>query len=136
MATTAPLYGKNLVLRMGGTQITNLKANSIELGRDMRDVTTKDSGDWREVRPRFKNGSIQFSGIMSMSAAKGFEEAYDDWDNGTESTWKLGTGTTGDTYWSGSGYITSLSFEAPYDDNVEFSGTIDITGTITKGTES
>ena len=74
MATTSPLYGKTLTLRMGGTQVTNLKANGLELGRDMRDVTTKDSGDWREVRPKFKNGSISFSGLLSMSAAKGFDE--------------------------------------------------------------
>lgn len=134
--TTEPVYGKNLTLKLGGTQITNLRANGIDLGRDMRDITSKDSADWREVRVRFKNGSISFSGLMAEAAAKGFEEIYDIWDAGSIAVWELSSSTPGDTKYSGSGLVTSLKFDAPYDDNVEFSGQIDITGTITKGTVS
>jgi predicted secreted protein len=135
MATTNPLYGKLMTLRLGGTQVNNLLSNDLELERDLRDVTTKDSGDWREIRPKFKAATIPFTGIFSQTAAQNFEAWYDEWDTGSEIAWKQGTGVSGDTFWSGSGFITSLKFSAPFDGNVEMSGTVTVSGQITKGTE-
>lgn len=132
--TTNPQYGKLTVLLLNGTQITNLLTNDLNFQRAMRDVTTKDSDDWKEQRPTIKEYTIPFTGLASKDAAQGFEEAFALLDAGTLCTWSWGTGVTGEPKWSGSGYLGSLNFKAPHDGNVEFDGEIQGSGAATKGT--
>lgn len=134
MSTTNPLYGKLLVLLNNGTQITNLLSNDMNFQRAMRNVTTKDSGDWEESRPTIKSASLPFSGLISEDAAEGFEELYSDLDNGVPCMWVWGTGVTGAPKWSGSGFLQSLNFKAPFDGNAEFDGELKVTGLVTKAT--
>ena len=47
-------------------------------------------------------------------------------------TW--GTFSTGDPEYSGSGIITSVTMDAPLDENVTYSMEIQITGDVTHGT--
>ena len=41
---------------------------------------------------------------------------------------------TGDCYWEASAYVTSLEVNAGMEDNVTYSATFELTGTITYGT--
>lgn len=133
MPTTNPLYGKLVVLLNNGVQITNLLSNDLNFQRAMRNVTSKDSGDWSESRPTIKDATAPFTGLVSEDAAEGFEELYDDYDGGILCSWIWGTGVTGAPKWSGSGYLQSLNFKTPFDGNVEFDGELKITGAVTKG---
>jgi hypothetical protein len=135
MATRNPEYGNNLILEIGGVQLTNLLSNGFEPTREFRDVTTKDSGDWSESRPTTRSVTIPFEGLFSKSSPNGYEEIYDAWSTGQLLNWKLTTGVVGDTIWTGAGFIESCSLDAPNADNVTFSGSITVTGEVTKGVE-
>lgn len=135
MATKSALYGRLLTLKIGGVQIDNLLTNSLSQTRDTRDVTTKDSEDWEESQPTIRRKTIDFTGLTSQAATTGYVELQNAYDNGTTGTWKYGTGLAGAKYWSGSGHIVKLDFQAPHDGNVEFSGSVKLTGVITFGTD-
>lgn len=137
MATVAPAYGKDSTLRIGATStttvITNLTSNGISKNRDTRDVTSKLSGDWREMRPTYKGGEISFEGIYTEEgvSVNGYADLDGWWSAGTEIFWEYGSGVSGSRKESGKGYITSLERDDPQDGNTTFSGTIVITGEIT-----
>ncbi len=133
MATTSPAYGRLVTLKFGGTTLLNLKASSLKQARGSRDVTTKDSNDDFEARPTIKNRSFDFGGIMPLAGpnAPGGAALQSAYDNGTIGVCLFGDNLTGSPSWSGSGFITALDFDAPYDNNVEFKGSFQVTGVVT-----
>jgi predicted secreted protein len=138
MATTNPEYGKNRKLSVHSTSstvvITNLTSNGISKTMDNRDVTTKDSASWREVRTTYKSGEISFEGLYSEDSTNGYAELHTLWEAGAVTYWSYGSGTSGDRKESGQGIITSLEGDDPHDGNSSFTGSIMITGEITVGT--
>lgn len=133
MATTSPLGGKPLTIRVGTTStttvITNLLSHSVSKSKDTREVTTKSSGTHKEYLPTFSDKTIDFSGLFTESATSAGYEDLETWmDAGTLVYWEEGTGVAASPKRTGTGYITSLSKDAAHDGNVEFSGTIQNTG--------
>jgi len=136
MATTNPEYGKNIKIKIGAIEIANLVSHSSNKSSDTRTVTTKDSNDWEEVRPTIKRMEIPFSGLYSKDSAYGYSQLDAAWRAGTAITWREGSFVSGEPYETGTGYIVALDKEMPFDGNVEFSGTIKITGEATIGVEA
>jgi predicted secreted protein len=139
MATTAPAYGKDIPLKIGSTstttQIINLTANSASFTTDMREVTTKDSGTYREHRPTFHDAEFGFDGLYTSTAsAQGFEDLLTFKEAKTEIFWEIGSGVSGSPKWTGKGYITNLDVDFPMEDNVTFTGTVKNTGDVTVST--
>ena len=56
------------------------------------------------------------------------------WSGRSTLTVKFSTEVTGDRYWEASAYVTSLEVNAGMEDNVTYSATFELTGTITYGT--
>ncbi len=133
MATTNPAYGRLLTLKFQGTTILNLKSSDLTQSRAKRDVTTKDSNDESESRPTIKERSIAFSGLMPQAGpnAAGGPALQTAYDGGTIGTCLYSSNLSGEPSWSASGFLTALNFKAPYDGNVEFDGTFQITGVVT-----
>lgn len=135
MATKTTKYGRNLVLKINGTQIDNLLSNSFSQSRDTRETTTKDSADNEESVPTIMRRNISFTGLASEASTNGgFVTLQNAYEGGTTLSWVLDSSTGGDHKWSGSGHITKLDFDAPHDGNVGFSGEIKVTGVVTFGT--
>lgn len=137
MATTTPTLGKSMVLRITGTPtvITNLTSNSLSFTTDMIDVTTKSSGTHKEYLPQWQDLTIDFEGIYTVTASTaGFEDLLTSKLAGSAVSWEFGTTASGTPKWSGTGYITGLDVDAPQDDKVTFSGSIQNTGDPTVGT--
>ena len=132
MATTSTAYGKEVVLKFGGTTVINQTNSSLKQIMAMRDVTTKDSNNSKESRPTIKSRTFDIKGLLPQysTAFSTYQAAY---AAGTIGAWQFGSGFTGEPYWSGSGYFTALNFDAPQDGNVEYSGTIEVTGDVTTG---
>lgn len=135
MPTTSPAYGRLLTLKFNGTAILNLKSSDLSQSVAMRDVTTKDSSDNKESRPTIHARTFSFSGLMpnagpNAAAGPALQTAL---DAGSIGTWNFGSNLTAEPNWSGSGFLTALNFKAPHDGNVEFDGTVEVTGVVTFG---
>ena len=132
MSTLNPAYGRLVALKYNGVRVLNLKSTDLSQTRATRDVTTKDSNDDEESRGTIKSRSFSFNGVMAQGGPNvggvALQTAY---DNGDIGTWFMGDGLSGSPSWAGSGTITALNFKAPYDGNVEFDGTVKVTGAVT-----
>lgn len=139
MATTAPAYGTDLPLMISDTstavEIVNLTGNSASFTTDTREVTTKQSGTYKEYKATRNDATFDFEGLYTVTVGEtGFADLQGWKDAGTEIYWEMGTGVTGTPKWSGRGIITALDVDAPDGDNVTFSGSIQNTGDVAIGT--
>ena len=111
---------------------------SISLNTDIRDITTKTSGGWREILPALKSASLSLSGLFAKDATNGFNQLVDHQIAGDllyvvfTNTGAGATGNAGDEQFDVSGYITSLEQTAGTEDNTTFSMTLEITGTVVR----
>ena len=111
---------------------------SISLNTDIRDITTKTSGGWREILPALKSASLSLSGLFAEDATNNFNSLVDHQIAGNllyVIFTNVGAGTAanaGDEQFDVSGYITSLEQTAGTEDNVTFSMTLEITGTVVR----
>ena len=136
MATSGIFNGTNLIVKVDGTAIGHTTSCSLSLSLDMSDATTKDSAGWSEGIPAVKSGEISFDGLVDYSDGTNAIELADLLIARTEVTAVFGTATTGDSIYTASGYITSLEQTADMEASVSYSGTITITGAITKSTNA
>lgn len=134
MATTTPLLGKNLTIQIGSTVITNLRSNSLSMMTDMIDVTTKSSGTHKEYLPSWQDLTLDAEGIYTKTASsQGVEDFLTSKLAGTSVSWVWGDGVSAAPRLTGTGYITSIDFDAPMDDVVTFTISIQNTGDPTNG---
>ena len=111
---------------------------SISMSTDMRDITTKESGGWRELLPGLKSASLSVSGLFAEDATNGYNELVAHQIAGDQlfviftNTGSGSTANLGDEQFDVVGYITSLEQTAGVEDNVGFSMTIEITGTVVR----
>ena len=111
---------------------------SISMSTDMRDITTKASGGWREILPGMKSASLSLSGLFAENATTNYNQLVDHQIAGEKLFvifTNVGTGTTanaGDEQFDVAGYITSLEQTAGTEDNVTFSMTIELTGEVVR----
>jgi len=111
---------------------------SISMSTDMRDITTKTSGGWREILPGMKSASLSLSGLFAEDATTNYNQLVDHQIAGNKlyvvftNTGAGATANAGDEQFDVAGYITSLEQTAGTEDNVTFSMTIEITGTVVR----
>lgn len=111
---------------------------SISLSTDIRDITTKTSGGWREILPALKSASLSLSGWFAEDATNNFNQLVDHQIAGNKlyvlftNTGAGSSANAGDEQFDVSGYITSLEQTAGTEDNVTFSMTLEITGTVVR----
>jgi TP901-1 family phage major tail protein len=111
---------------------------SISLSTDIRDITTKTSGGWREILPGLKSASLSLSGLFAEDATNNFNQLVDHQIAGDQvfviftNTGAGSAANAGDEQFDVSGYITSLEQTAGTEDNVTFSMTLEITGTVVR----
>lgn len=134
MATTGIMNGTLLGVYFGSTLLAHSTECSISLGMDPRDITTKDSGGDQEIAPGLRNASISFSALHAEDAAYGVSDLMTLYNAGTSVAVKFSTEVSGDGYFSGTALITSLEISAGMEDNVSYSGTLQISGGVTYDT--
>ena len=118
--------------------VANVTECSISLTTDVRDITTKTSGGWREILPALRSASVSVSGYFAEDATNGFNTLVDYQIGGTKvfATFSnVGSGSTpnvGDEEFDIAGYITSIEQSAGFEDNVTWSLTMDLTGAVVR----
>lgn len=146
MATTGVVNGTKLRLYVdaaaGSTYIvmgTSLDV-TLNLAHSPRETTNQDSGGFATFLEGKRSSTIDFNNLHAENSAANFEDYYDAWLSSTQRanvTFKVATATSGDVTYTGSGYITSLVLNSGGPEaNSTFSGSIQVTGSLTKGTVS
>lgn len=135
--TQGTFNGTNLLTKVigsGGTLATlgHTQSCTISLNQDLPDITTKDSGGWSESLAGLKGGSISFDGLVAYDDAANQVETTDYLINGTLVDWSFGTEAAGDFIYTGSGRVDSIEVNADAESPVSYSGSITITGAVTK----
>lgn len=123
----------------GGTPaaITCLTDAELTINNEVFDVTCKDSGQWRDVIPAQSTATLSGTFYVDYAAANGHDEIATDTIAQELIDWEFGTGTTGDTKFSGGGYFTSFSVSSSgTNEGVSGSFEITVTGAVTQGTYS
>lgn len=132
----AKFNGTNFKASITGTPnktIADSRDLSISVADEELDVTTRDSGGWKETIMGVRSWSASLSGVVDF--VEGTNEA------GVTSLMNLaigrapiallfGTTTTGDQTYSGSGYIMTVDISAPYEGVVEWTAEISGNGAL------
>ena len=132
MATTGVFNGTNLILKIEDTALGHTTSCSLSLNNDLPEATTKDSNGFQEVIAGVMSGELSFDGLV----------AYDDTANGieladyllarTQLTCVFGTLESGDAIFTAEGFLSSVEMSAEMESPVSYSGSITLTGAITK----
>ena len=139
MATTGVFNGTNLLLKFHSVQgsiasIGHSTSCSMSLSADLPDATTKDSSGFNEVIAGTRTGEISFEGLVAYDDANNAIEAADYLIARTKLHWSFGTAASGDAVYSGTGFLSSVEMSGEMESPVTYSGTITITGAISKAT--
>ena len=140
MASTV-FNGTNLLVRIADDGVSpatigHSTSCTISFTNDMAAATTKDSSGYSEVIPAVRSAEISFDGLVDYTDGAG------GMTGGSEIAHKLltrqkcdfsfGTAATGDSIYTGEGYISAAEISGAMEEAVTYSGTITVTGTITE----
>lgn len=131
----ATINGKLLVLSVGGTVVAGRISAGIDFENDMIEITTADNTDgYKTYLPGERGATIQVDGLYDPAASEGALDAFDALDAGTQVAFIYGQTGSGETQFTGNGYISSLSINGDKNDAAAYSYTIQVSGTVTKAT--
>ena len=123
----------------GGTVVSRQNDVTFSVNHEPRDITTKDSGGWRELLEGLRSYEISISGLLAYDDTLSVYTSSTGIDAvlraRTSQTWILGTAVSGDVKLSGAGYWTSLEVGSPdQESNCTFSATLQGSGQYYVGT--
>jgi predicted secreted protein len=140
MATTGVFNGTDLVLAVGssGSEVTigHTTSCSMSFSHDLPEATTKDSSGWAEFISGVRGATISFDGLVAYDDTTNAEELADYIINRTAISFVFGTAETGDSVYTGTGFIDTVEVSADMEAPVSYSGSITVTGAITKATNA
>lgn len=133
--TTGPMNGTDLAVYFNTTDgsetlLAHATECSISLSEDARDITTKQSGGWRELAEGLRSGSVSTSHLFAEDASNGFQDLWTAFNGRDEVSILLSTETTGNYRFNCRARMSSLEQNAGVEDNVTFSATFEITGAV------
>ena len=132
MATTSVFNGTNLLLSVEGNVLGHTTSCSLSLSNDLPEATTKDSNGFQEVIAGVISGEISFDGLVDYSDTANAIELADFLLARTQITCVFGTAETGDAIYTAEGFLSSVEQSAEMESPVSYSGSITLTGAITK----
>lgn len=139
MATTGVVNGTDLRIYVGGTAIGRATTCSLSVSREQREILDKDSpgGGWLQYAPGRKSGTMSTDGFVAYDTAnETVGDLFTFLDNGSALVLRFTTDEAGDNYWEASGFVSSWALNAPVEENSTYSIEFQLTGAVTKGTES
>ena len=134
MANTGVNNATIIGVYISGTLISKGKGHTLSIGNDTFDITTKDSNGWRELKPGLRNWTISGEFLFAEDSTYGFTDLFAVLNGRTSVAVKFTSNTSGDKYYHGSCFITSLEMGADMEDAQTFSATFEGTGALTEST--
>ena len=136
MATTSIFNGSILVLKYDGGIIGHTTSCSISLSTDTPEATSKDSSGFTEYIPGVMSGEISFEGLIKYTDSTSVITLTDALLARNTVTAIFGTTVSGDAVYSASCIVSSIEHSAEMESPATFSGTLTLTGAITKSTNA
>lgn len=134
MATSGVFNGTNLLIKVNDVVVGHTTSCTFSVSLDAADATTKDSNGWAESIAGLKSGECSFDGLVDYSDSQNSEQLLDLLISRTKVDIAFGTAATGDSVYEAEAYVTSLEQTAEMEAAVTYSGTLTITGPISKST--
>ena len=124
--------GTVYLISIAGTALPDQTEGSISLSMETRDITTKDSSGFRELLESTRSGSISVSGLVDDTTSA-VTTLMTHFAARSSFAVKFGvdTGTHDDVFECAAGFVTSIETSAGTEDNVTYSATIELSGSIT-----
>ena len=136
MPTTGVFNGTNLILKIEGATLGHTTSCTLTLNNDLPEATTKDSSGFQEIIAGVMSGEISFDGLVAYDDSSNAIEMADFLLARTQLTCVFGTAITGDAVFTAEGFLSSVEMSAEMESPVSYSGSISLTGAITKSTNS
>ena len=136
MPTTGVFNGTNLILKIEGATFGHTTSCTLSLYNDLPEATTKDSSGFQEIIAGVMSGEISFDGLVAYDDSSNAIEMSDFLLARTQLTCVFGTAITGDAVYTAEGFLSSVEMSAEMESPVSYSGSISLTGAITKSTNS
>lgn len=136
MATTGTFNGTNLILKVEDTAVGHTTSCTLTLSNDLPEATTKDSSGFQEVIAGVMSGEISFEGLVAYDDSANAIEMADYLLARTQITCVFGTAEAGDDVYTAEGFLSSVEMSAEMESPVSYSGSITLTGSITKSTNA
>ena len=138
MASTV-FNGTNLLIKIADdagspATIGHTTSCSISFTNDMAAATTKDSSGFSESIAGLRSAEVSFDGLVDYTDANGGKEIAHKLLTRQKIDFTFGTAATGDTIYSGEGFMSSCEISGAMEEAVTYSGTITVTGAITEST--
>jgi predicted secreted protein len=134
MASTGFRNGTDLSIFINGTEVAFASTHDLNMNMATREVTNKDSAGWTEKREAVRDWDTSGEAFFAEDAAYGFTDLFAFYNSRTSVTVKFSTNVSGDIYYTGSAYLTSLSQSDPLEDSATFSFSLEGTGVLTEAT--
>lgn len=140
MPSTGVINGTNLRIKIGTDPLAYATSCALDLSAETLESVSKDSvASWSSSTVGQLSGSLSFEGFYTEDATISSDDRenpntlFDAFAAKTLISWEFSTATSGDTKYTGSGYITALNFTGPVEENATYSGTITVSGAVTQG---
>lgn len=136
MATTGVFNATNLILKIESNTLGHSTSATLSLSNDLPEATTKDSSGFQEVIAGVISGEISFEGLVAYDDTLNAIELNDYILARTQLTAVFGTTASGDDVYTAEGFLSSVENTADMESPASYSGSITLTGSIAKSTNS
>jgi predicted secreted protein len=139
MPTTGVINSTAFAVYTGTTpvKIADCSDVSISVSHSPRNTNTKDSAGWETHLEGMRSWEASASGLVAYDSTNGYIALWDSINNRTPVSIRFSTEVTGDSYFSGTAYVTSIETASPAtEENVTWNVSFQGTGALTKGTVS
>lgn len=130
----ADQLGNTIFIQKGGTTIPAQLTSTVNFTSDMVAITDKDDNLARSFLPGEYGGTMSASFNYDQAAAVALDEHIDDIIAGTSATYLWGGTDSGDETFSATGYVSSVTGNAPQNEAATVDLEIQLSGTITPAT--
>lgn len=126
MASTTVINGTAVALYIQGTTVAQATSCQLTVEQNVIETTSKNSGGWFDGIAGLRNISLSVEGWVHYVQSYGLKEITALIVSRTLLAWIMRTTVTGDTVYSGSGFVTSVNSTYPVEDASNY--TAEITG--------
>ena len=123
------LLSKEFVILFGGEVIARCVDFEFEINKQVIDLTTLDSGQWREILADQKEWRITFNALIARSGTRNYDAMLENIkDDDDPVTVAIGGRQDGTAIEQGEAVLTQLRFSARVGERAAYNGTIEGTG--------